>query len=105
MKRILALLAAFVLLAGCASALASSAPAETAMTTQITARFATVEEGQQLMRERTLFHNQITDDTLAFYLQKKGGTLDEYIEYSAEQVMAFTPQEELRVNTALDWLQ
>ena len=104
MKRVLAGLTVLVLLAGC-TAFASSDPAETAWTTQITAHFATVEEGQQLMRGRTLFHDQITDETLDFFLQRKGGTLEEYIDYSADQVMAFTPEEEQRVNDALAWLQ
>ena len=78
---------------------------ETGWTTEITAHFATVEEGQQLMRGRTLFHDQIAESTLAFFLQRKGGTLDEYIEYSAEQVMEFTPEDEQRVNDTLAWLQ
>ena len=107
MKRILALLTALALLACCAAVHAETAAAETgtAWTTQLTARFAAVEEGQQLMRERTLFHQQITENTLGFYLQRKGGTLEEYIEYSAEQVLAFTPEEEQRINDVFAWLQ
>lgn len=91
MKRLLALLTALVLLLGAAASLAESAPAEIPWTTKLTVHFATVEEGQQLMRGRTLFHDQISEETLAFFLQRKGGTLEEYIDYSAEQVMAFTP--------------
>ena len=56
------------------------------------------------MRGRTLFHGQITDSTLGFFLQRKGGTLEDYIEYSADQVMAFTPEEEKRVNDTMAWL-
>ena len=92
-----------MLLAGC-----SAEPAvaeETARTTKLAAHFATVEEGQQLMRERTLFHDQIAEGTLDFFLQRKGGTLAEYIDYSADQVMEFTPEEEQRVNDTLAWLQ
>lgn len=92
-----------MLTAGC-----SAEPAvaeETILTTKLTAHFATVEEGQRLMRERTLFHDQIAEGTLGFFLQRKGGTLEEYIEYSADQVMAFTPEEEKRVNDTLTWLQ
>lgn len=70
-----------------------------------TAHFATLEEGQQLMRDRTLFHEQISDDTLDFFLQKKGGTLEDYIEYSAQQVMEFTTEEKKRVDDTLVWLQ
>jgi hypothetical protein len=107
-KRFVAALAALtilVLLLSPALAAAESAPVETTWTTRIGARFATVEEGQQWMRDRTLFHDQITETMLPFFLQKKGGTLKEYIEYSEAQVMAFTPEEEQRVLDVLDWLQ
>ena len=99
---ILVLLGA-MLLAGCSAE--PAAAEETVLTTKLTAHFATVEEGQQLMRDRTLFHDQIAEGTLGFFLQRKGGMLEDYIEYSAEQVMAFTPEEEKRVNDTLAWLQ
>lgn len=106
MKKFLSLLTALILLAGCAAAFAEQdpGPAVDGWTTRITARYATVEEGQQLMRERNLFHNQINDYALDFFLQRKGGTLEEYIEYSAEQVLPFTPEEEQRLNDTLEWL-
>lgn len=105
MKRTLAILTALILLLRAVLACAEALPAEVPQTTALTAHFATIEEGQQLMRDRTLFHAQIADGTLAFFLQKKGGTLEEYIAYSEQQVMAFTPQEEQRVNDTLAWLQ
>ena len=91
MKRILAMITALVLLLGCAAAFAEAAPEKTGWTTEFTAHCATVEEGRELMRGRTLFHDQITESTLGFFLQRKGGTLEDYIEYSADQVMALTP--------------
>lgn len=103
MRKILALLLVLALLTGCA-ALAEPAPAPDGWTTEITAHFATVEEGRQLMRDRTFFHNQINEYALEFFLQRKGGTLEEYIEYSEDQVQAFTPEEEERINEALSWL-
>lgn len=105
MKRILTVLTIFVLLLGLSAAYAESAPLEPPWTTKITARFATVEEGKRLMRERTLFHNQISEQMLPFFLQKKGGILKEYIEYSEAQVMEFTPEEMQRVNDTMDWLE
>ena len=105
MKRLLAILTTLILLFGVAAAHAEAAPAETGWTTKITARFATEAEGRQLMRGRTLFHDQITEGTMAFFLQRKGGTLEDYIEYSAEQVMAFDPADEQRVNDTLAWLE
>ena len=104
-ERILTALLALAVLLSFTLASAESAPAETTWTTRINARFATVEEGQQRMRGRTLFHDQITESILPFFLQKKGGTLEEYIEYSEEQVMAFTPEEEQRVTDTLAWLK
>ncbi len=94
-----------VLLLSPALAFAESATVEAVWTTQITARFATMEEGQQRMRDRTLFHDQITESILPFFLQKKGGTLEDYIEYSEAQVMEFTPEEEQRVIDTLAWLR
>ena len=108
MKKLIACFIALVtlgtmLLAGCSAE--PVAAEETAWTTRLTAHFATKEEGQQLMRERTLFHDQIAEGTLDFFLQRKGGTLEDYIEYSAGQVMSFTPKEKQRVNDTLAWLQ
>lgn len=57
------------------------------------------------MHDRTLFHDQITESILPFFLQKKGGTLEDYIAYSEAQVMEFTSEEEKRVLDALDWLR
>lgn len=106
MKRVLTFLTVLVLLLYSAVAYAEAAPVEEMpATTKLTAHFATVEEGQQLMRDRMLFHAQIAESTLGFFLQRQNGTLDEYIEYSVEQVMAFTPEEEQRVNDTLAWLQ
>ena len=103
-KRLTALLAALVLLGGLCAAQAETA-AEIPWTTKLTVRFATVEDGRQLMRGRTLFHGQLSDETLPFYLQRKGGTLEEYIEYSEEQVLAFSPDETERISDTLSWLQ
>lgn len=88
-----------------ALASAESATAKACRTTQITAHFATVEEGRQRMRSRTLFHDQISVSMLPFFLQARGGTLEDYIAHSEDQVMAFTPEEEQRVLDTLDWLR
>ena len=91
MKRLTAVLTVFLLALSLAAACAEPAPAGTEWTTEITARFASVEEGREMMRGRTLFHEQISEDILPFFLQRRGGTLEEYVEYSAEQVMPFMP--------------
>lgn len=104
-ERILAAVTFLALLLSPALAAAESAAVEPAWTTHITAHFATVEEGRQRMRDRKLFHDQMTESILPLYLQAKGGTLEEYIEYSEAQVLEFSPQEEQRVIDALNWLQ
>ena len=105
MKRILAMMTALVLLLGCAAAFAEAAPEKTGWTTEFTAHCATVEEGRGLMRGRTLFHEQIRKKALAFFLQKKDGTLEDYIRWSENQVLPFTPEEERRVLDTLAWLK
>ena len=70
MKKTLSVLTVLVLLLCNIAAFAEPAPAETETprTTALTAHFATVEEGKQLMRDRTLFHEQITSSTLPLIL-------------------------------------
>jgi hypothetical protein len=86
-KRLTALLAALVLLGGLCAAQAETA-AEIPWTTKLTVRFATVEDGRQLMRGRTLFHGQLSDETLPFYLQRKGGTLEDgYGAYESPEIL------------------
>ena len=86
-------------------ACAESGPPEIIWTTKLTAHCATLEEGQAMMRGRTLFHSQINERALPFYLQRKGGTVEEYVEYSAQQVLPFTAEEEQRVDELMLWLQ
>lgn len=106
MKRIIAILISLALLLGVAASYAETATAEApARTTRLEAHFASVEEGQQAMRNRVLYHEQVNEGNLAFLLQKKGGTLEEYIDFAAEQVLPFTEEDEKAVNDALDWLQ
>ncbi len=93
------------LLISLAAGYAETAPTETVWTTSLTARCASVEEGRQLMRGRTLFHEQIRKKALAFFLQKKDGTLEDYIHWSEDQVLPFTPEEERRVLDTLAWLK
>lgn len=103
-KRIISLAVSALLLCCAAFAETAPAPAETVWTSKLTARCADVQEGQKLIRGRDLYHAQINTLTLDYLLQKKGGTLEEYIEYSALQVLPFTPEEEKRVSDTMDWL-
>ena len=79
MKRFMTVLMMLALLISTVSSCAETAN----RTTKITAHFASVEEGQELIRDRTVYHEQINEGTLAFLLQKEGGTLDDYMKNQA----------------------
>lgn len=80
MKRILVILTILALLMSFSVTCAENASLVTPWTTRLTARFATVEEGKQLMRTRMLFHEQISETMLPFFLQKKGGSFERRFE-------------------------
>lgn len=106
LRRTIAAVLALALLTGCACVCAEAAETkETEWTTKIAAHFATQEEGQELMRNQKLYHEQINEKSLEFLLQKKGGTLEEFIDYAAEQVRLFEPEEEQKISDILEWLQ
>lgn len=106
LKRMIGVALALVLLADCAAVYAETAETKkTEWTSKITAHFATPEEGQELIRNRKLYYGQINEKNLAFLLQKKDGTLEEYIDYAAEQVLPFEPEEEQKINDVLEWMQ
>ena len=105
MKRLWTILVVLSLVLPFAAACADPAQEKTiSWTTSFSAHFATVEEGQKHIRNRTRFHAQINGRALAFFLQKKDGTLEEYIEYSEQQVLPFMPDEEKLINDTLLWL-
>lgn len=106
MKRFIAMTVSLVLLLSLAVSCAEpvQAAAEN-RTTVITAHFASLEEGQALMRGKTLYYEQVNEKDLAFLMQKKDGTIGELIDYEAEQVMAFTAEDEQRISDGLAWLQ
>ena len=106
MKRIISILISLVLLLSMVASYAETIQTEeTGWTTTITGHFATVEEARAQMRGRTLYHAQINEGNLAFLLQKKGGTLDEYIDYATEQVLPFTEEDEKAISETLEWLR
>ena len=65
---------------------------------------AAIYENKKKMRGRRLYHEQINKKTLEFLLQKKGGTVEEYIEFFARQVLPFTPEEEKQVQDTMVWM-
>ena len=84
MKRLWTILVVLSLVLPFAAACADPAQEETiSWTTSFTAHFATVEEGQKHIRNRTRFHAQINGRALAFFLQKKfsGRSREFSIEY------------------------
>jgi len=55
-------------------------------------RIADVEEGRQLITSCLDYYEGINTKALEYFLQKKDGTIDEYISYSAEQVRTFSDE-------------
>lgn len=53
-------------------------------------RFASEEEGMELMRSNTEYYSQVTQNDIDFRLQKEGGTTDDLIEASTIEVTEFT---------------
>ena len=60
---------------------------------QIDYSFATKEEGIEYRMSNTEFFNGLTQNDLDYRMQKKGATLEEFIEFSKAQIRDFTDQE------------
>ncbi len=57
---------------------------------QIPFRFASAEEGKELMSSNTEYYDQCSENDIEFRLRKSGGTTDELIEASTVEVRDFT---------------
>ncbi|MCR5121827.1 MAG: hypothetical protein K6B74_05340 [Ruminococcus sp.] len=64
-------------------------------------RFATAEEGRELMRSNTEYYNNCTQNDVDFKLRKTGGTIDEFIEVSVNGVKDFNFLEKYVINSGI----
>ena len=83
-----------MLLAGCGStAPAGSSAADGAAAHELTYRFASAEEGSDLMLSNEAYFDGLSQDDLDFRMQRKGADAAEYKEFAAQQTRDFTDEE------------
>lgn len=87
MKKIFAALSAVVVMAGCLCSCTSKKEV------LIPHRYASAEEGRELMMANKEYYASFTKNELDFKMQKTGATLDEYLEFACDQVQDFTDSE------------
>ncbi len=67
-------------------------------TKQISYRFASKEEGAELMLSNQAYYDGFSQNELEYKMQKKNATMDEYKAFAAEQVRDFTEAEKELLN-------
>lgn len=63
--------------------------------------FADREEGVSLILGNTEYYNNFTRNDLEYRMQKKGTTLEEMLEFAADQVLDFTEEEKQTVDSSI----
>jgi hypothetical protein len=75
------------------SAASSEESTTAAGTTHIPHRYASAEEGRELMLANKEYYAGFSQNDLDYRMQKTGATMDEYIAFAEDQVLDFTEQE------------
>ena len=70
----------------------------------INIRFATKEEGQQLIRSNSSYYDRLSQTDIDWRARKEGATLNELITYAAEQVQEFTPRQREVIKYCVDYI-
>lgn len=70
----------------------------------INIRFATMEEGQQLIRSNSSYYGRLSQTDIDWRARKEGATLNELIAFAAEQVQEFTPRQREVVKYCVDYI-
>ncbi|MBP3891629.1 MAG: hypothetical protein J6D29_05600 [Solobacterium sp.] len=68
----------------------------------ITHRFATKEEGKELMLANHEYYEGFSQNDLDYKMQKVNATMEEYQAFAGEQVLEFTEEEKTLVNSCFD---
>ncbi len=68
-------------------------------------RFATAEEGRELLRSNTEYYGNFTQNDIDFRLKKSGGTIEELIDASANEVKDFNFLEKYAIDNGLARMQ
>jgi len=66
---------------------------------------ASLEEGKRLMRANTKYFQELTLNDREFRMKKSGATLDEFINFSVDQVREFTEKDKTSLNNAMALLE
>ncbi len=112
----LSLILAFLMLfiSGCtvtyapaAAAGPETAPSETELPDAggIFIRFASAEEGRELLTDQPEYYAEFTQNKLEFVMQGKESSFEEYLDFAKEQVMDFTEDEKDRVTRCMADIQ
>ena len=79
--------------------------AETAQTeaeeAQLTYRCASKEEGAELMLSNKEYYAKFSQNDLDYKMQKKNATMEEYLEFAAQQTLDFTDEEKAAIDAEL----
>lgn len=68
-------------------------------------RFASAEEGRELMFSNEAFFANMTQNDIEYRMQKKGATLEEYKDFAAEQVREFSQEEQAVIQEHVEALE
>lgn len=72
---------------------------------QIPHRFATAEEGRELLLSNDEYFSQFTQNDIDFRMQKTGATMDEYLAASADQIGEFSAAEKSYLNRTISKME
>lgn len=70
----------------------------------INVRFATKEEGQQLIRSNSSYYDRLSQTDIDWRARKEGATLNELIAYAEEQVQDITPRQKDIIKESVDYI-
>ena len=68
-------------------------------------RFASIEEGQQLIQRNTQYYHRLTQMDLDWRCMKEGATLDELIPFAQSNVLDFTDRDKDIIMQAVDFIE
>lgn len=92
MKRILCLILSLLILSSGIST-ASAAPVPDGATTNISYRFASKQEGADLLLGNTAYYAGFSQNDLDYRMHRQGANMEEYQAFAKEQVLDFTEEE------------
>ena len=72
--------------------------------TQIRYRFASGEEGTELLLGNKKYYEGFSQNDLDFRAQKKNATMDEYLDFAREQILDFTDEEKRAIDECFVWI-